>query len=178
MVFVFRQKLQRHGKLDDGDNIAPPPHTHTIKIEFRPEPVTSFGGLILAERLAGQLRLWNTIVGELPSRRGRYDWLTIIKSTMMGLLSGAQGTFAAEPLRQDAALRSMLSLPGAPEEATLWRSLEDMGEFQAAERSRRGPTKMMEPDREKKNRGEARPRGNVFASEGRERFALAPGNRH
>lgn len=49
----------------------------------------------------------------------------------MGLLSGAQGTFATEALRQDEALRSMLSLPGAPEEVTLWRSLEDLGELQA-----------------------------------------------
>ncbi len=109
-----------------------PKTPHTIKIEFRPEPVTSFGGLILAERLAGQLRLWNTLAGELPRRRGRYDWLTIIKSTIMGLLSGAQGTFAAEPLRQDVALRSMLSLAGAPEEVTLWRALEELGKLQAA----------------------------------------------
>ncbi|MRR52258.1 MAG: hypothetical protein EG825_15345 [Rhodocyclaceae bacterium] len=108
-----------------------PKTPHTIKIEFCPEPATSFGGLALAERLAGRLRLWTTIAGELPRRRGRYDWLTIIKSTVMGLLSGAQGTFATEALRQDAALRSMLSLPGAPEEVTLWRSLEDLGEFQA-----------------------------------------------
>ena len=107
-----------------------PKPPHTIKIEFCPEPATSFGGLILAERLASQLRLWNTIAGELPRRRGHYDWLTIIKSTMMGLLSGAQGTFAAEPLRQDEALRSMLSLAGAPEEVTLWRALEDLGELQ------------------------------------------------
>jgi hypothetical protein len=105
---------------------------HTIKIEFCPEPVTSFGGLVLAERLAAQLRLWNTLAGELPRRRGHYDWLTILKSTVMGLLSGAQGTFAAEPLRQDEALRALLSLAGAPEEATLWRALEDLGELQAA----------------------------------------------
>ncbi len=108
-----------------------PKTPHTIKIEFQSEHVTSFGGLVLAERLAGQLRLWNTIAGELPVRRGRYDWLTILKSTIMGLLSGAQGTFAAEPLRQDEALRSMLSLSGAPEEVTLWRALEALGELQA-----------------------------------------------
>jgi hypothetical protein len=48
----------------------------------------------------------------------------------MGLLSGAQGTYASEPLRHEAALRKLLALDGAPEEATLWRSLEALGQHQ------------------------------------------------
>ena len=32
--------------------------THSIKIEFSDESVTSFGGLTLAERLASRLGLW------------------------------------------------------------------------------------------------------------------------
>lgn len=104
---------------------------HTIKLEFQDEPVTSFAGLILAERLAGQLRLWRTLAGELPARRGDYDWPTILKATIMGLLSGAQGTYATQALRQDPALLAMLSLGGAPEEATLWRALAGLGKLQA-----------------------------------------------
>ena len=102
---------------------------HTFKLEFADEPVTSFGGLVLAERMAGRLRLWTSLAGLLPARRG-YDWLAIIKSTVMGLLSGAQGTYASEPLRHEAALLGLLSLGRAPEEVTLWRSLEALGEHQ------------------------------------------------
>jgi hypothetical protein len=106
---------------------------HTIKLDFSDEPVTSFGGLILAERLASQLRLWNTVAGELPARRGDYDWPTILKSFTMGLLSGAQGTFATQALRHDEALLKMLSLSAAPEEVTLWRALEGLGKLQQAD---------------------------------------------
>jgi hypothetical protein len=107
-----------------------PKTPHTIKLEFADEPVTSFAGLVLAERLATRLRLWSTLAGELPARRGDYDWPTILKSLIMGLLSGAQGTFAAQALRQDQALLNLLALSGAPEEATVWRTLEDLGRFQ------------------------------------------------
>ncbi len=106
-----------------------PKTPHTIKIEFADEPVTSFGGLVLAERIAARLGLWRTLEGILPQRRGRFSWLTGIKSMVMGLLSGAQGTWAAQALRQDAALLAMLSLPGAPEEATAWRMLGPLGEL-------------------------------------------------
>lgn len=48
----------------------------------------------------------------------------------MGLLSGAQGTYATQALRQDEALLDMLSLPGAPEEVTAWRMLGPLGELE------------------------------------------------
>lgn len=110
-----------------------PTPPHTIKINFSDEPVTSFGGLVMAERMAGRLRLWKTLQGLLPHRRG-YDWLSILKSTMMGLLSGAQGTYASEPLRHEPALLKLLSLGGAPEEVTLWRALKDLGDHQRDEK--------------------------------------------
>lgn len=99
---------------------------HSIKIEFRDENVTSFGGLALAERLAARLGLWSKAAAVLPEREG-YDWLTIVKSEVMGLLTGSRGTFAAEDLREDPTLLSLLSLEGAPEEATVWRSLLGLG---------------------------------------------------
>ena len=105
--------------------------TRTIKIEFANEPVTSFGGLILAERAAKQLRLWSTLEGLLPARKGKYSWVDIAKSVTMGLLSGAQGTFAAQSLREDEALLRMLELEAAPEEATAWRITNELGRFQA-----------------------------------------------
>jgi hypothetical protein len=104
--------------------------TRTIKIEFGQEPVTSLGGLVLAERMAERLGLWSTIGGMLPARRGRYDWLTCMKSLVMGLLGGAQGTYATQALRQDAALLKLLWLEGAPEEATVWRMLDGLGVMQ------------------------------------------------
>lgn len=106
-----------------------PKTPHTIKIEFTEEPVTSFGGLILAEKAAARLGLWSTLDGILPARQGDYDWLTAVKSMVMGLLSGAQGTYATQALRQDQALLSMLSLSGAPEEVTAWRMLKPLGEL-------------------------------------------------
>jgi len=106
-----------------------PKTPHTIKIEFAAEPVTSFGGLVLAERAGARLGLWRTLAGILPPRLGDYDWLTAVKSMVMGLLSGAQGTWATQALRQDRALLSLLSLEGAPEEATAWRMLKPLGEL-------------------------------------------------
>jgi hypothetical protein len=99
---------------------------HSIKIEFADENVTSFGGLALAERLSSRLRFWSRLETALPDRGG-YAWLDIIKSMVMGLLSGSRGTFAAEELREDPTLLSLLDLDGAPEEATVWRSLKGLG---------------------------------------------------
>jgi hypothetical protein len=105
---------------------------HTIKVEYEADAVTSFGGLALAERMGQRLRLWSSLSGHLPKRRGDYSWLDVVKSVVLGLLSGAQGTFAAQSLREDAALLGLAQLDGAPEEATVWRSLEDLGKFQAS----------------------------------------------
>ena len=107
-----------------------PKTPHTIKLEFADEPVTSFAGLMLAERMAARLGLWRTLAGELPARQGDYDWPVILKAAVMGLLSGAQGTFATQALRHDKALLKLLSLDGAPEEVTLWRALEGLGQLQ------------------------------------------------
>lgn len=107
---------------------------HTIKVKFSDESVTAFGGLVLVERLAARLGLWRKAEKALPEREGVYDWLTILKSLTAGLLSGAQGTYAAEEVREDAALLSLLGLEGAPEEVTVWRVLEDLGKFQKSGR--------------------------------------------
>jgi len=106
-----------------------PKTPHTIKLDFSNEPVTSFGGLVLAEKTAARLGLWRTMEGLLPSRKGDFSWLTAIKSMVMGLLSGAQGTYATQALRQDESLLKMLSLPAAPEEVTVWRMLKPLGEL-------------------------------------------------
>ena len=105
--------------------------THTIKIDFADEPVTSFGGLTLVERMAQRLGLWSTLSGTLPERRGEYDWTTCVKSVVAGLLSGGHGTYAAQCVREDAALLGLLDLDGAPEEATVWRSMKQLGLYQA-----------------------------------------------
>lgn len=102
---------------------------HSIKIKFSEEKATSFSGLALSERAAGRARLWSSLEKHLPRRAG-FDWLTIIKSMSAGLLTGARGTFATQDLREDAALLSLLGLRGAPEEATVWRSLEELGRMQ------------------------------------------------
>jgi hypothetical protein len=98
----------------------------SIKVEFSDEEVTSFGGLALTERLALRAGLWRRLEQRLPERQG-YSWFTILKSTIAGLLSGSRGTYAAQDLREDEALLSLLGLEGAPEEATVWRSLEGLG---------------------------------------------------
>lgn len=104
-----------------------PKTPHTIKLEFAAEPVTSFGGLVLAERAAARLGLWRTLAGLLPARRGDYAWPGAIKAMIMGLLSGAQGTYATQALRADPALLRLLALAGAPEEVTAWRMLKQLG---------------------------------------------------
>ncbi len=105
----------------------------TIKIGFKPEePVTSLGGLVLAERLALRLGLWTMLEQGLPERNGVFSWTTCIKSAVLGLLGGGRGTYAAEGLRHDDALRKLLSLGDVPEEATVWRSLAGLGCLQQA----------------------------------------------
>jgi len=106
-----------------------PKTPHTIKLEFADEPVTSFGGLVLAERAAARLGLWRTLENILPLRQGQFSWLSGIKAMVMGLLSGAQGTYATQALRQDESLLGMLSLRAAPEEVTAWRMLKPLGEL-------------------------------------------------
>jgi hypothetical protein len=105
--------------------------THTIKIDFADEPVTSFGGLTLVERMAQRLGLWSTLAGTLPERQGDYDWTACVKGVVAGLLSGGHGTYAAQCVREDAALLGLLDLKGVPEEATVWRSLAQLGQYQA-----------------------------------------------
>ncbi len=97
-----------------------------IKIDFADEAVTAFGGLALAERLALRAGLWRRLEQQLPERRG-YSWLTILKSVIVGLLSGSRATYAAEELRQDEALIALLGLEDVPEEVTVWRSLAELG---------------------------------------------------
>lgn len=104
---------------------------HTIKVEFSDEAATSFGGLALVERMAQRLGLWSTLSETLPERTGEYDWVTCVKSVVAGLLSGAQGTYAAQSVREDEALLGLLGLKGAPEEATVWRCLKQLGAYQA-----------------------------------------------
>ena len=58
----------------------------------------------------------------------------MVKSMVAGLLSGSRGTYAAEEVREDEALLSLLGLRGAPEEATVWRVLWDLGEESVASR--------------------------------------------
>jgi hypothetical protein len=106
-----------------------PKTPHTIKIEFADEPVTSFGGLVLAEKAAARLGLWRTLENILPERQGQFSWLSAVKSMIMGLLSGAQGTYATQALRQDETLLKMLALESAPEEVTAWRMLKPLGEL-------------------------------------------------
>ena len=106
----------------------------SFKVEFSDEPVTAWGGYALAERLASRLGLWNALDKALPERRGcTHDWLSTIKALVAGLLTGARGTFAAEPVRADAALMKLLGLGRAPEEATVWRMLEALGESELGE---------------------------------------------
>jgi hypothetical protein len=124
----FAKNANRHRKSPMVTTLQPKT-PHTIKIEFAAEPVTSFGGLALAEKTAARLGLWRTLAGILPARRGDYDWLSAIKSMIVGLLSGAQGTYATQALRDDKALLSLLSLSAAPEEVTAWRMLKPLGQL-------------------------------------------------
>jgi len=100
----------------------------SVKVEFADENVTAFGGYVLAERLAQRLGLWTALGRALPDRRGRFDWLDVIRSAVVGLLTGSRGTYATEQVREEKALLAMLGVDGAPEEATFWRCLKGLGE--------------------------------------------------
>jgi len=105
--------------------------THQVEITFSDEKVSSFGGMILEHRLAEHLGLWSKLEKHLPARSGQYSWMDILQAGIAGLLSGGRGTFASEELRDDEALLALLDLAGAPEEATFWRCLKDLGDMVA-----------------------------------------------
>ncbi len=101
----------------------------SFKLEFSDEPVTSFGGYALVERLASRLGLWNAAADALPERPGcQYDWLGTIKALVAGLLTGARGACAAEAVRDDAALLRLMGMTAAPEEVSVWRMLAALGD--------------------------------------------------
>lgn len=105
----------------------------SIQIQFAPEsPTTAFGGMALTEKLARRAGLWGALDRMMPTRRG-YDWTTIVKSLAIGLMTGPRGTFAAEDVRQDPVLQKLVGLEeGVPEEATVWRSLEQLAKAPGA----------------------------------------------
>ena len=104
-----------------------------IKVEHCAEPGTSWGGSALVERLALRVGLWDGLGRRLGDRVGHFDWLTIVKSAIHGLLSGARGTYSTEAVRRDASLQKLLGVSGAPEEATFWRCLKGLGQAEQAE---------------------------------------------
>lgn len=95
--------------------------------------MTAFGGLAVAEALACRTRLWSDWRKHGPTRcenGNGYAGEAVAAAIIHGLLSGGQGTAAAEGLRDDAPLRAAVGLEaGVPEEATVWRAL---GDFSAA----------------------------------------------
>ncbi len=101
------------------------------------EEITAWGGLALAERLAHRTRLWSDCRRLLPARtrtEAGYDSTAVASAMIHGLLSGSRGTYAAEPLREDGALRRLVGLEGGvPEEATVWRALGQWAEQEGAE---------------------------------------------
>jgi hypothetical protein len=105
----------------------------SIKVKHCDDAATSWGGASLAERLGLRLGLWRRLDQSLPERNGRYDWLTVIKSGVYGLLTGARGTYAAEAVRGDDSLQRLVSVSGAPEEATFWRCLAGLGSVRLGE---------------------------------------------
>jgi len=96
------------------------------------EAITAWGGLALVERLAHRTRLWSDARREMPRRTrtgAGYDSTTVLAAMIHGLLSGSRGTYAAEPLREDEALKRLVGLEaGVPEEATVWRTLGQWAE--------------------------------------------------
>ena len=100
----------------------------SIKLDSCPdERVTAFGGMAVAQRLLLRMGVWPMFGRFLPQRRG-YSMEEVVVSAITGLLTGARGTFATEVVRKDPALLSLMGLARAPEEATFWRSLADVGE--------------------------------------------------
>ena len=129
VLILVAQTIQKDKEPFDGDIIT---HQNTphVQARFYRQTNTAFGGLVLCEHLASRLGLWNTLSGELPRGQGGFQWPTIIKSMVHGLLSGSRGTYAAEPVSGDKTLLDLLSLANGPEEATVWRALKGLGEFQ------------------------------------------------
>lgn len=101
--------------------------TKAIKLDFcSSDNVTAFGGMAIVARLGARLGLRSAIEALMPVRRG-YTFGEVIASAVTGLLTGAQGTAATQVIREDGALLALSLAERAPEEATFWRALGDLG---------------------------------------------------
>jgi len=98
-----------------------------FKTKFGKEKGTAFGGIVLLEKLSKSLGLWRKLEKEIPHRRGHFDWMSVIKSSVVGLLTGSRGTYATQEIREDEGLLELTGLSKAPEEATFWRCLDQLG---------------------------------------------------
>jgi len=110
-------------------NLKEVKHTpaRSIKVKYSDEPVTSFGGIALVDKLAMRLGFWTILKKLLPERSGDFSWMDIIRSAIGGLLSGSRGSITCEEVREDKTLQKLLSVAGAPSESTFWRALESLG---------------------------------------------------
>jgi hypothetical protein len=118
---MSRSKRQSRGK-------AKQQSIRSIKVGFSDENVTSFGGVALVERMAMRLGLWSVLAGLLPRRRGECSWVEIVKSAVVGLLTGSRGSAACEEVGGDRALLELLGVGRAPSESTFWRALARLGD--------------------------------------------------
>jgi len=107
--------------------------SRTVKVENRASheaPVTAKGGLALFEALARRMGLWRGIVKkELPARKDPSQGFTVeaaVSALVHGLLAGAKGFSATEPMLKDAPLLALLGLDAAPSAETVERVVKHL----------------------------------------------------
>ena len=84
--------------------------------------VTSNGGLVLVQRLAQRLGVWNRLERDMPQRKDPSQGFTmsaVLSALCHGLLAGGRGFSATEPMREDGPLLAMLGLQRAPSAETV-----------------------------------------------------------
>jgi len=105
--------------------------------------VSSYGGLVLIQKLARALRLGSDARRLLAARRDPsqgYETSLVAQLLMHGLLRGGEGFSATEPLRGDGPLLRMLGVERAPSAETVEQVVKYLADD---EERRRGPDRLL-----------------------------------
>ena len=101
---------------------------HSRRLVIDNQQASSFAGLSLIEKMASRLSIWTYAQKKLPTRKGQYDRMDLVKGAISGFLSGSRGSLLVNAVRQDDALLRDMGIEKLPGEKIFCEDLDRFGE--------------------------------------------------